>query len=396
MITSKDTVGSILHKHPQLQSVFEKNGFKGLDNKLILKQLGVLTLGDILRNKQINVGLFIDMLNDHLKEETIDITLMDNKYKKDAINIIGLLPCPVRIPLLDRFTTLSNLDKINHNLKAASEGLDWLKEEVRDAKNEDDLADIYISAGFDLFFEQDLMKKYKDDKVFEDYYTDVPYNTDFENDYLQLKDPSGDYSMLGVVPAVFLVNTNVLGDRPMPRTWEDLLDPMFESSISLPVSDFDLFNAILIHLHKEFGMEAISKLGKSMIRSMHPAEMVKSDRRSRVRPAISIMPYFFTRMALPGSVMEAVWPEDGAIISPIFMLTKRSKKEELKEIADMFTSIETGEILSHKGLFPSINHDVDNKLIGKKFKWVGWDYIDNNDLGKIIKKCMEVFEEGRE
>ncbi len=182
----------------------------------------------------------------------------------------------------------------------------------------------------------------------------------------------------------------------MPKRWEDLFDPIFEHSISLPVSDFDLFNAILIHLYKEYGMEAIAKLGKSMIRSMHPAEMVKSDKRSRVRPAISIMPYFFTRMALPGSVMEAVWPEDGAIISPIFMLTKRSKKVELKEVADMFTSIETGEILSHKGLFPSINYDVDNKIVGKKFKWVGWDYINNNDLGKIIEETMRVFEEGRE
>jgi len=395
MITTKSTLGEILKKYPKLQSVFENNGFKGLDNNLILKQIGGLPLDSLLRNKQINVGLFIDMLNEHLTENDVDITLTDNIHKEDAINIIGLLPCPVRIPLLDSFATLSNLDRINHNLKAASEGLDWLKEKVKLAKTEDDLADIYISAGFDLFFEQGLMKKFKDAKVFEDYYTNIPYNTDFENDNLKLRDPSGDYSMLGVVPAVFLVNTKVLGERPMPKRWEDLLDPIFENSISLPVSDFDLFNAILIHLHKEYGMEGIAKLGRSMIKSMHPAEMVKSDKRSRVRPAISIMPYFFTKMALPGSVMSAVWPEDGAIISPIFMLTKKSKKSELKEIADMFTSKETGEILSHKGLFPSINYDVDNNLVGKKFKWVGWDYINNHDIGKLIEETMKVFEEGR-
>ncbi|MCK5388150.1 MAG: DUF1858 domain-containing protein, partial [Candidatus Izimaplasma sp.] len=143
MITTKSTLSEVLEKYPKLKSVFENNGFKGLDNNLILKQIGGLPLDDLLRNKQINVGLFIDMLNDHLKEDVVDVTLMDNVHKKDAINIIGLLPCPVRIPLLDRFTTLSNLDKINHNLKAASEGLDWLKEEVKDAKTEDDLADIY-------------------------------------------------------------------------------------------------------------------------------------------------------------------------------------------------------------------------------------------------------------
>ena len=104
------------------------------------------------------------MLNETIKDDTIDITLVESVHKEDAINIIGLLPCPVRIPLLERFATLSNLDRINHNLKAASEGLDWLKEEVEIAKTEDDLADIYISAGFDLFFEDHLMKKFKDDK----------------------------------------------------------------------------------------------------------------------------------------------------------------------------------------------------------------------------------------
>jgi len=396
MITSNDTITQILERYSQLKEVFYNHGFKGLDNKLVLKQLGSMPLSEVLKNKEINVNVFIDMLNETIKDDTIDITLVESVYKEDAINIIGLLPCPVRIPLLERFSTLTNLNKINHNLKAASEGLDWLKDEVKIATKEEDLADVYISAGFDLFFEDNLMKKFKDNKVFEDFYSGRTFNKDFENEYLSLKDPSGDYSMLGVVPAVFLVNTAVLGDRPIPKTWSDLLDPIYENSLSLPVSDFDLFNAILIHLYQEFGDSAIRTLGQSLIKTMHPAQMVKSERRSRVKPAISIMPYFFTKMALPGSVMKAVWPEDGAIISPIFMLTKRSKKRELKEVADMFMSKETGEILSHKGLFPTVNKDVDNHLENKKFKWIGWDYINNNDIGEILAHCMKVFKEGTE
>lgn len=394
MIQKSHLLNDVLVKYPQLKEVFETKGFKGLDNKLILKQIGGLTIETLCKNKSLNVDLFIEMLNEHITEKETDVTLMENVKKENAIDVIGLLPCPVRIPLLEQFADLSNLDQINYDLKAASEGLDWLKEDVESANSENDLADIYISAGFDLFFEDHLMKQFKDQKVFQDFYSELPYNKDFENEDISLKDPSGDYSMLGVVPAVFLVNTLVLGDRPMPKTWEDLFDPIYEGSISLPVSDFDLFNAILIHLYKEYGEEAIYKLGKSLVKSMHPAEMVKSERRSRVKPAISIMPYFFTKMALPGSVMKAVWPEDGAIISPIFMLTKTNKKDELKEIGDMFMSQETGEILSHKGLFPSIHPGVDNNLTDKKFKWIGWDYINNNDIGSILKHCMNVFEEG--
>ncbi len=394
MITKSETIANILNKYPELMDVFLANGFKGLDNPMILKQIGKLPLETVLKNKGIGVEPFLNLINEQITIEETDVTLMDNKTKEGNINIIGLLPCPVRIPLLERFNELSNLDKINHNLKAASEGLDWLKEEVKDAKVED-LADIYISAGFDLFFEEDLMKKFKDQKVFDDFYKDVELNKDFSNDYMELKDPNNDYSMISVVPAVFLVNTMALGDRPIPKTWSELLNPIYEGSISLPVSDFDLFNAILIHLYKEFGEEAVFKLGKSLIKSMHPAEMVKSERRSRVKPAVSVMPYFFTKMALPGSVMKAVWPEDGAITSPIFMLSKKDKREEIKEITDMFMSKETGEILSHKGLFPSVNKDVDNNLENKKFKWVGWDYINNNNIGEILAKCMRIFEEGK-
>ena len=393
MITKENTIIEIIEAHPSLKDVFSTNGFKGLDNDMILKQLGKLPLGALLKNKGIGVDIFVDMLNEHIKVDVTDVTLMDNVSKEGNINIIGLLPCPVRIPLMEQFGGLSNLDEINHNLKAASEGLDWLKEEVQTA-TEDDLADIYISAGFDLFFEEKLMGKFKSDKVFEDYYSEQEYNSDFNNDYMSLQDPNGDYSMMAVVPAVFLVNTKILGDRPMPKTWADILDPMYENSISLPVSDFDLFNAILIHLYKEFGLDALTRLGKSLVKSMHPAEMVKSERRARVKPAISIMPYFFTKMALPGSVMQAVWPEDGAIVSPIFMLSKRSEKARLKEITDMFMSKETGEIFSHRGLFPSVHKDVDNNLVGKTFKWVGWDYINNNDIGSILALCMKTFNDG--
>jgi hypothetical protein len=44
---------------------------------------------------------------------------------------------------------------------------------------------------------------------------------------------------------------------------------------------------------------------------MHPSEMVKSHMK-RERPAITIMPYFFTWMVREGSPMELVWPKDGA------------------------------------------------------------------------------------
>ncbi len=338
---------------------------------------------------------FLELLNDIIEQDrnSEDVNLNKKINDEDAVSVMGLLPCPVKNPLLEglkKFQSKTGM-KINHELKAASSGLDWLKEDVIKANHPEKLADMFISAGFDLFFEDELMGKFKHEGIFKDITGMTEYNKDFNNENISLKDPDGDYSMLAVVPAVFLVNTDALGDRPFPKSWADLLKPEFENSVSLPISDFDLFNAILISIYKNYGEDGVKKLGKTLLQNMHPSQMVKSNKLKTNVPAVTIMPYFFTKMTGQGGPMVAQWPEDGAALSPIFMLTKKSKEKELKPLADFFASKEIGEILSHQGLFPTVNPEVENNLGDKKFMWVGWDYIKNNDIGSILKHCEKLF-----
>ena len=135
--------------------------------------------------------------------------------------------------------------------------------------------------------------------------------------------------------------------RKFPKTWEDLLKPEFENSISLPINDYDLFNAILLNIYKNYGQEGIVSLGKSLLRSMHPAEMVKSHikKSNSGIPTVTVMPYIFTKMIKPESPLKPIWPEDGAIISPIFLLTKKETKDKTKPFVDFFFSKELGRHL---------------------------------------------------
>lgn len=55
------------------------------------------------------------------------------------------------------------------------------------------------------------------------------------------------------------------------------------------------------------------------------------------------------------------------------------------------SGVEVGEILAHQGLFPSVNPNVNNPTENKPMMWIGWDYIYNNDMGKIIKHCESIF-----
>ncbi len=399
----KDKVYDITEKYPETIDVFVANGFKPLANEVMRKTMGkTISLEMALKSKNINVEQFVQRLIEVIEQNRVseDESLVKKEKVVDAeIKIGGVLPCPVRIPLLEAFNKWMDEEgsklgiSVDYELKAASQGIDWLKEEIENSLNEESLLDLFISAGFDLFFDKKLMGKFKEKGTFEDITGFERLNEDFENEHINLKDPDRQYSVIAVVPAVFLVNTEELKGMDMPRTWEDILKPEFENRVSLPIGDFDLFNAILLNIYKEYGEEGIRRLKKSLFAGMHPSEMVKSHMKQQ-RPVVTIMPYFFTKMTKQGGPMEAVWPEDGAIISPIFLLTKKSKKDKLKPFVDFFASREVGEILSHNGRFPSTNPEVDNQIPkDRKYMWLGWDYINSNDIGQLIKTCERIFNE---
>ena len=93
------------------------------------------------------------------------------------------------------------------------------------------------------------------------------------------------------------------------------------------------------------------------------------------------------------SALKTVWPKDGAIAAPIFMLVKKENEALTKAFADFFLSEKTGRVFSESGFFPSTNPDVDNRLgEDKKFSWVGWDFIYQNDIGSLLEKIKTDFE----
>lgn len=398
-----DKVYDITEKYPETIDIFVANGFTQLANDMLRKTMGkTISMEMACSTKKLNVELFEQKLVDSIEQtrKSVDSALsITEKTEGGDLRIDGVLPCPIRIPLLEGFNKWMEENKskfdytVDYELKSANLGLDFIKEKV-ESGDENQLSDLFMSAGFEMFFDKKLMGQYKENGVFEDMSGFEKLNKDFDNDYIDLKDPLKQYSIIGVVPAIFMVNMEQLGDREMPKSWEDLLKPEFESSISIPMRDLDMFNAIILNIQKAYGDEGVSKLGKSLLRSMHPAEMVKSPEKRAPGgiPAITVMPYFFTKMVKQSSVLTPVWPEDGAIISPIFLLSKKKSKERIKPFVDFFFSKEVGEIVALNGHMPSTNPEVNNGIPeDNKYMWLGWDYINSNDIGSLISKCEELF-----
>ncbi|MBE9486974.1 MAG: ABC transporter substrate-binding protein [Chloroflexi bacterium] len=395
------TIKDVLERWPETLDVFIANGFESFRDEKQRTRVGAfLKLERAAQTKKYDLGNFLGLLQEKINEQLnqVDVTMKTTEKAGSNVSVSGLLPCPVRLPLLEGFdafieeyTRETGID-VSYKLEAASVGADWIEENIKGIEDPAELPDIFLSAGFETFFDQKTIGRFKDQGVFSDITGDA-VNEDFSS--IQIKDPKKDYSIIATVPAVFMVNHEERGDLPIPRRWADLLEPEFARNVALPVGDFDLFNAILLALHKEHGDDGIRKLGRSMLKSMHPSQMVKNAKRvAEEKPYVTIMPYFFTKMAGMVKSLEIIWPEDGAIISPIFMLTKQASMEKVKPIAEFLASQPVGEILAQRGLFPSLHPKVDNRLnFEHPWKWVGWDYIYQQDIGELIRHTNRIFED---
>ncbi len=392
-----DTLYTITERYPETIAVFSSNGFSQMEDGAMRKQFGsLLTLDAALEMKNLNREIFISLLTTAIEgeQQNPDATLKGPGEKQaDDLHVVGLLPCPVRLPLLEEYNAFiaeSDLGAVHSELKAASTGTEWVQANLSDNQDADTLPDLFISAGFDLFFDRKKIGRFREQGVFSDLVARKQENPLFAG--RGFADPSGSYSIISTVPAIFIVNTQELHGREVPRSWADLLEEQWQGSLSLPVGDFDLFNAILLNIHHRYGDDGVRRLKRAMLSAMHPAQMIKGLHRKEQRPAVTIMPYFFTKTAKQNDSIQAIWPEDGAIISPIFMLAKKERAKELQPIVDFFASKKVGEILAHQGLFPSLHPEVDNRLpVDTPMMWLGWETILDTDLSTQIAGCEEIF-----
>lgn len=412
-----ETVFDITERYPEVIRTLAGMGFTALTNPMMRKLMGKkITLEKALASKKLDASVCEQTLVESIEKNNtsalshIDVGLktkeqapLESNDGKQTIRIEGVLPCPIRLPLLECFESfyadyiktheaaLENKNyTIRYDLRSANLGIDWIVDQVKSGKKEN-LPDILLSAGFELFFDKKLMGSFIKNKDFS--CSIETMNKDFCNEYIDLRDKEKNYAIIGIVPAVMIVNTAVLRGRKIPETWEDLLSDEFAYSAALPFGDLDLFNSVVLTIYARFGDEGIKKLARACSTKLHPAQMVKGGRNPAAsQPAISISPYFFSKMLPEHSPLKTVWPRDGAIAAPIFMLVKKDTEALTKDFAAFFLSEKTGTIFAQSGFFPSTNPSVDNRLPdGCTFSWVGWDFIYQHDIGTLLEKIKAQF-----
>ena len=387
MINFNDKIYDIVSNNPNVLEFLVANGFDNLSNKNMLDTMGKqITLKTALSAKGINEELFSENLNAFLQSKdefsTDKSQIFANYDETKDVAIKGVLPCPIRVPLTDTIDAFIKSEKrdfeIYADLEPASNGIDSIVQDLT-SDDESKYPDIITSAGFEFFF-GDRVRSLVEKKLY--VAEDIEINKEFIQKNADLKDPKGYYNIMGIVPAVFIVNTKLLDGRKSPTSCED-----FEGKVSIPFMDLDMFNAIVLTIYAKFGMEGVKKLKRSYHQNLHPSQMVKANKNEAI---VSVCPYFFTTMIQDDS-LAPVWPSDGAIVSPIFMISK-SYKKNVSTVNSYLQSKAIGEIFSFGGNFPSTNPQIDNKLKDdQKYMWIGWDFIYNNDIEKLIKDFTQMF-----
>jgi len=313
-----------------------------------------------------------------------------------SLNLLALLPCPLKIPVEEAFSgflkTLAPKRRIG--LTSLIEGNANTQIEYADLSDRfdtpDDIPDIMITPGFNSLFHPRFVERFIKTGRFTSVNT---FTGDRRLSEAGIIDSEGHYTMLAMNLLVLVVDHDRLGNRPVPRSWPDLLNPGYEKSIAIRGNRADIFcETLLMTLHKEFGLEGIAALGRNVAWGWHPSQMVKAAGSGREdSPAISAMPLFFARNIRNREKVSVVWPGDGALVSPVSMLVKSERREELGYLVDFLMGKEVASICAGAH-FPALHPEVDNGLPDNApLKWLGWDYIRNRDLKALIAETNAAF-----
>jgi len=397
LIQLTQTIAEIIKKYPETREVFINNGFPIFADDTVIEQLGlVLKLKTALKSKGINPTSFMSLLEEKIAEKegynNLATTVFENG--SEHLNMLSLLPCPLKVPMqselklfLDYLREEKNLP-LNYCIESFfNEHLDY-EDYLEHFEEADEIPDVIMTAGYGFFYKK-FMEKFVMKGIFADV-MDRPVNPRLAE--AGMIDPDGHFTVIGANVLVMVVDENRLGSLPMPKSWGELLKPEYENKVVMRGHGDIFCDVVHLNYYKDYGLAGVEQLGRSVKYGLHPAQMVKELTSNRKDvPPIHIMPYFFYKTMKESDHIRIVWPEEGILAYPISVLIKADKMQELQELADYLTGPQIARICA-EAYFPAAHAEVKVNLPEHvKLKWLGWDFIKNNDMKYLVDTMNKVF-----
>lgn len=290
-------------------------------------------------------------------------------------SIIGTVSFLFTMTLEDEFRKIKTSNNSNEIINfPRNEEKKLINSNIENAQSFDKFPDMLIRSDYNGLFNKkikeglnlDIFKNVIEKDVFKN---NSSFNYDFSNE-------EKDITLLGAKPWVIVVDHSVDSNIESPMHWSDLLNIKYENKIGIQGKKNKFCGTLLLHMHKEYGIHGIEALANNIKNVWHFTDIIKSLGKGIVSAApINIMPLANAMMIVNRKPIEIIWPKEGALATPIYMLVKKEKVEELKDYIKYIIG-EDFEKLLNKNHFYSIY----NKLDDKNLKWLGWQYINNINL----------------
>lgn len=314
-------------------------------------------------------------------------------------NMLALMPCPLKVPFekvineyLEQIKEEKNIIlncKIEANVNNQyAYSTSNIYEELVKKTSIDELPDIIFSTGLNTLFHREFVEKFVHLGYFKEIFKDKRYH--FQE--LSYRDPLRYYTMFSVNPLVIVVDINKQDKLPLPKEWDDLTKECYENNIILRGHNGMFCETVLLNIFKQQGIEGIKLLSKNVKNGLHPSQMARLiSLKKQEGVFIYVMPYFFARTIIDKKNVKIIWPDEGALANPVSILVKKDINSEVEKLAELIVGEEMGRVFSDAG-FPVVNSNVENNIPkGKTLKWLGWNFIRENDLEERISFISQYF-----
>ena len=161
---------------------------------------------------------------------------------------------------------------------------------------------------------------------------------------------------------VIIFDKSIAPDLPVPRSFKDLLDPIYEKKISIHGhGDTSCDMSVVMNVYEQYGKEATLTFAKAIKECRHFSQVVKEAGKGKVNlPPIGVIPEMFGHLLENRKNVEVIWPSDGSPLFPLFMTVKKEKLAYACELIDFLTGPLLGQFWADSS-FVSCNPEVNNR-----------------------------------
>jgi hypothetical protein len=267
-------------------------------------------------------------------------------------------------------------------------GRHWLPP-ITDETTLDDLPDLIVSTNCRVF----MGKTFRDRFIGKGFFEEIC--TEYFNPAFTLMDINAIPEIrifAAILPNIFMIDEVQLGNLPVPSKWEDLLDPIYKGKICFHFNVMGPDLNIIMYIFKRFGYDGLLRFRDNVGDTMNGITMAKyASVRHNNGLSIYLIHKFCTIASGPPDGFSIIYPEDGILSTPAFMLLKKGMKNRFDHIIDYLIGPEFGHELVKTADVP-VCLEVENDLwTKKKLTWLGWDWFKNNDIPSLTEKLHKPF-----